>query len=105
MPSFTSDRVRNVLESNSFRQLIRQRSRMRWTFSSIAVFMFFGFIALTSTTPTMFATLVPGSRMPVGLVFVFALVVAIVVLTGFYVRRSNSHFEALMQAVRKELKQ
>jgi uncharacterized membrane protein (DUF485 family) len=64
--------------------------------------MFFGFIGLISTTGAALGANFGGSGIPVGLLLALFMIALVVVLTGFYVRHSNSRFDELASAVNRE---
>src|SRR5262252_2477868 len=90
MLSVTPYRTRQVLADPDFRELALSRARLRWGLSIVTLILFFGFIALTSTAKGALGANVTGSGMPLGLALALTVIVLVVLLTGFYVQRSNS---------------
>ena len=105
MRSATSDRTRQVLADPAFRELAVARARLRWGLSLLILIMFFGFIALISTAKGALGTNVAGSAVPLGLLLVLAVIAIVVMLTAFYVQRSNSRFDELAHALKREFGQ
>ena len=101
MRSVPSDRTRQVLADPVFRELAIARARLRWGLSIVTLIMFFGFIALISTARAALGANVAGSDMPLGLVLALAVIVLVVLLTGFYVQRSNSRFDELARELNR----
>jgi uncharacterized membrane protein (DUF485 family) len=64
--------------------------------------MFFGFIALISSASAMLGTNMNGSKIPLGMGLAFGIIVLVVVLAGFYVRRSNTRFDRLTDLIKQE---
>jgi uncharacterized membrane protein (DUF485 family) len=105
MRSVPSERTRQVLADPAFRELALARAKLRWGLSIVTLIMFFGFIALISTARAALGATVGGSDMPLGLVLALAVIVLVVLLTGFYVQRSNSHFDELARTLNRRFGQ
>ena len=105
MPSPAIERTRQILADPVFRELASARAKLRWGLSIVTLILFFGFIALISTARDALAANVGGSDMPLGLVLALAVIVLVVLLTGFYVQRSNSRFDALARGLNRRFGQ
>jgi uncharacterized membrane protein (DUF485 family) len=99
------DRTHEIIIDPRFRHLASARARLRWTLSVVTLVMFFGFIALISTAKSALGVAVAGSAIPLGLVLAMSMIVVVVILTGFYVYRSNSHFDELARNLNREFGQ
>jgi uncharacterized membrane protein (DUF485 family) len=99
MLKLTPGRTREVLDDPAFKELALARAKLRWSLSIVALIMFFGFIALISTAKAALGATVAGSAIPLGLLLVFLMIVLVVILTGFYVQRSNSRFDELARSL------
>lgn len=98
----TSERMRAILADPQFKELVSQRAKLRWGLSLATLAMFFGFIGLISTAGAVLGANFPGSAIPFGLLLALLMIVLVVVLTGFYVRHSNSRFDELAGSVNRE---
>jgi uncharacterized membrane protein (DUF485 family) len=105
MPQVGPERMREILADPAFRELASARAKLRWSLSIVTLIMFFGFIALISTAKDALGATVAGSAMPLGLVLALAMIAIVVTLTGIYVQRSNSHFDELTYALKREFGQ
>jgi uncharacterized membrane protein (DUF485 family) len=105
MPQPGPERMREILADPSFRELASARAKLRWSLSIVTLIMFFGFIALISSARDALGATVAGSAMPLGLVLVLAMIAMVVTLTGIYVKRSNSRFDELTHALKREFGQ
>ena len=101
MLSVTPDRTRQVLADPVFRELAMARAKLRWGLSIVTLILFFGFIALISTAKSALGANVAGSDIPLGLALALSLIVLVVLLTGFYVQRSNSRFDELARGLNR----
>jgi uncharacterized membrane protein (DUF485 family) len=99
------ERMREMLANPLFRELASARAKLRWSLSIVTFIMFFGFVGLISTAKGALGTPVLGSAIPLGLLLALAMIAAVVVLTGLYVQRSNSRFDALTRTLRREFGQ
>ena len=105
MLSITPDRTRQVLADPEFSKLALSRARLRWGLSIVTLILFFGFIALISTAKGALGANVAGSDMPLGLALALTVIVLVVLLTGFYVQRSNSRFDELARGLNRRFGQ
>ena len=105
MPSVTPDRTRQVLADPVFRELAMARAKLRWGLSIVTLMLFFGFIALISTAKSALGANVAGSDIPLGLALALTVIVLVVLLTGFYVQRSNSRFDELARGLNRRFGQ
>jgi uncharacterized membrane protein (DUF485 family) len=101
MLSVTPDRTRQVLVDPVFRELAMARAKLRWGLSIVTLILFFGFIALISTAKSALGANVAGSDIPLGLALALSVIVLVVLLTGFYVQRSNSRFDELARGLNR----
>lgn len=98
----SSERTNKILANPSFRELASARSRLRWVLSITILLTFFGFIGLISTAPSMLGASIAGGNIPLGMAVAFGMIALVVILTGYYVWRSNKHFDVLVQAVQRD---
>ena len=71
----------------------------------MTLIMFFGFITLISTAKSALGVAVAGGSIPLGLLLAMSMCVVVVMLTGFYVYRSNSRFDELANLLNREFRQ
>jgi uncharacterized membrane protein (DUF485 family) len=102
MTPITPELTREILSDSSFRELVSTRARLRWALSIVTLAMFFGFIALISSASAMLGTNMTGSKIPFGIGLAFGIIVLVVILTGFYVRQSNTRFDRLVSLIKQE---
>jgi uncharacterized membrane protein (DUF485 family) len=102
MLQMTPERTKRIMSDPSFKELVSARAKLRWALSTITLFMFFGFILLISMARGALGANIGSSAIPVGLGLAFAMIVAVVVLTGIYVLQSNSRFDPLTRDLNRE---
>ncbi|MBR0683438.1 DUF485 domain-containing protein [Roseomonas eburnea] len=92
-----------VLNSPRFQELVRRRSGFAWTLSAIMLVIYFGFILLVAFAKPLLGMKVGGGVTSLGIVLGLFVIVAAFVLTGVYVRRANSEFDALTDRLKEEV--
>jgi uncharacterized membrane protein (DUF485 family) len=98
--SMTSDYVSRVKRDPQFQELVAKRSRFAWTLSAAMLVIYFGFIFIIAFAPkTLGVPLAAGAVTTVGIPLGLFVIVAAFVLTGIYVYRANSEFDAITQAI------
>jgi uncharacterized membrane protein (DUF485 family) len=103
MLPLTPERAQKIIDDPAFKQLASARARLRWGLSAVTLIMFFGFIALISTAGNALKADVSGSSVPLGLLLAVTVIVLVVLLTGYYVMRSNTSFDELSRRLSREL--
>ena len=94
-----------VLRSARFQELVRQRSGFAWTLSIAMLVIYFGFILLVAFAKPLLAAKIGGGVTSVGILIGLAVIVSAFVLTGIYVQRANSRFDALTRDLQRDLTQ
>jgi uncharacterized membrane protein (DUF485 family) len=83
-----------------FVELIERRSRYAWTLSFIMLAIYYGFILVVAFAPGLLGVpLSAGAVTTVGIPVGILIIIAAFILTGLYVRRANSEFDALNQEI------
>lgn len=85
-------RIRN---NPKYQEEMAKRSRFSWTLAAIVLVIFYGFILVVAFAPGLLATpLSEGSTTTVGIPIGVGIITLFWLLTGYYVRRANSEFDA-----------
>jgi uncharacterized membrane protein (DUF485 family) len=92
-----------ILHSEKFRELVRIRSSFAWTLSAAMLIIYFGFILLVAFGKGFLAIKIGGGVTSLGILLGLGVIVSAFVLTGIYVQRANSRFDALTQDLNREL--
>ena len=93
-------RLSRVASDPKFRQLVAKRSRFAWTLAVVMLAIYYGFILIIAFAPSLLGTpLAPGAVTTIGIPVGVLIIIAAFVLTGIYVRRANSEFDALNQQI------
>lgn len=84
--------------SPAFQELERKRGQLGWTLTALILVIYFGFVLLVAFAPTLMATQVAGS-LTLGFPLGLGVIISAIVLTGIYVLRANSTFDALTRQI------
>ena len=91
-----------IERSSAYRDLVSKRSKLGWTLSAVMLVIYFGFILLVAYAPKFLGMPLGAGVMTVGIPVGLAVIVSAFVLTGLYVRRANTEFDALTRQIVEE---
>jgi uncharacterized membrane protein (DUF485 family) len=92
-----------IMRSAKFQELVAVRSGFAWTLSAAMLVIYFGFILLVAFARPLMAVKIGGGVTSLGIVLGLAVIVAAFVLTGIYVARANTRFDALTRDLNREI--
>lgn len=90
--------VERIKNDPAFIELEAKRNRFGWTLTIVMLVIYYGFIALIAFAPKVLAINVGGAitlGFPLGLL----VILSAIALTGTYVLRANSEFDALTRRI------
>ena len=96
--------VDRVAQSSQFRQLVSERTRFSWILTGLMLVVYFGFIGLIAFDKSLLAVKI-GTTSSLGLVLGVGVIVFAFILTGLYVARANSRYDALSAELKRSLGQ
>lgn len=90
--------VLRIRDSQTFRELERKRNSFSWALTAVMLAIYFGFIFLVAFAGGFVATPISG---PITLAFPLGIgvILSAVILTGVYVVRANTEFDALTRRI------
>ena len=98
MEQVTVDQVKN---NPKFQQLVKTRSAFAWKLSIAMLVVYYAFILIIAFSPaTLGASM--GGIITVGIPVGVGIIVFAFILTGIYVKRANTEFDALTQQIKEE---
>ncbi|WP_375465529.1 DUF485 domain-containing protein [uncultured Methylobacterium sp.] len=100
-PDASTDRI---ARSPIFRQLVHERTRFGWILTGLMLAVYFGFIGLIAFDKALLAMKVGGTASLGLLMGVFVILFAFL-LTGLYVMRANTRYDALAAELKRSLGQ
>lgn len=87
-----------------FQALTRRRFRFAMTLTVLMLAVYFGFILLVAFVPEFLGRSLSGGVTTLGIPIGLGVIIAAFVLTGLYVRRANTDFDAATQRIVARLK-
>ncbi len=99
-----TDRVKNIIENPKFQELVRRKSQLSWSLSSIMLIIYFGYIYLVSYHPAFLHQSLSGGATTIGIPLGISVIVSAFVLCGIYAWRANGEFDRLTKEVIEEMK-
>jgi uncharacterized membrane protein (DUF485 family) len=87
--------------SAAINELERRRSRFAWTLTLLMLAIYLAFLALVAFAPGVMGTPVAGV-ITVGFPVGVGVILAAIVLTGLYVFRANTKYDALERQIREQ---
>jgi len=94
--------VVKVTANPKYEQLVKKRSSYGWMLTALMMIVYYGYIAVIAFNKELFAQRLGEGVMTLGIPVGFGVIVFTIVITGIYVRRANSEFDALTRDIVKE---
>jgi uncharacterized membrane protein (DUF485 family) len=98
-----TDLARRIAANPSYQQLKARRSRFGWLLAILMLIVYYGFILLVAFDKPFLAQRLGAGVTTIGMPIGFGVIVFTIVITGIYVRRANSEYDALAEQVAKEV--
>jgi uncharacterized membrane protein (DUF485 family) len=93
----------SIANAPLFSELVRKRNKFALMLSITMLVVYYAFVLFASTDPTGFAVAIgDGTKIPVGLIAGWAIQLFAFLLTGIYVYRANTEFDAMNKAIIEE---
>ena len=97
------DLSRRIAADPSYRALKAKRARLGWILTIAMLVVYYGFILLVAFGKPFLATRIGSGVTTIGMPLGLAVIVFTIVITGIYVRRANSEFDALSDEIAKKV--
>jgi len=92
--------VRLIRSNPAFAELEHRRNVFSWSLCGLMLVIYYGFILLVAFAPGLLATpIATGSVVTLGFPIGICVILSAVVLTGIYVWRANSVFDAMTRQI------
>ena len=91
-----------IARSPEFQQLVGERTRFGWILTILMLVVYFGFIGLIAFDKSLLAVKVGGTA-SLGLFMGVFVILFAFALTGIYVARANTRFDALSADLKRSL--
>lgn len=98
-----TDPVATRIQSHPrYRELRQERNRFGWTLTALMMFVYYGYIALIAFNKPFLAQPIGGGVTTLGIPLGMFVIVFTIAITGIYVRRANSRYDALTQDILRD---
>ena len=88
-----------IQQDPDYKELVRRRSSFGWTLSLIMLVIYFGFILLVAYAPKFLGMPLGAGVTTIGIPIGLFVIVSAFVLTGIYVSKANSKYDALIRRI------
>jgi uncharacterized membrane protein (DUF485 family) len=95
------DLVQRIASHPKYQELKAKRSSFGWWLTLAMMIVYYGFIVLVAFNKEFLSQKLGAGVMTVGIPVGFGVIVFTIVITAVYVRRANSEFDELTEAVKK----
>jgi len=95
--------VEAIERNPEFQKLVHERTRFGLILTAIILVVYFGFIGLIAFNKELLAMKVGGGTASLGLYIGVGVILTAFALTGIYVYRANTRYDALARDLKKEL--
>jgi uncharacterized membrane protein (DUF485 family) len=103
VPAPRPDDVTERIRANpKYQELRRKRNSFGWALTLAMMVVYYGYIALIAFNKPFLSQPIGAGVTTIGVPIGMAVIVFTILITGFYVRRANSEFDALTRAILEE---
>lgn len=95
------DLVRRIASHPKYQELKAKRSSFGWLLTIAMLIVYYGFIVLVAFNKPFLATRLGEGVMTIGMPIGLGVILFTILITGIYVKRANSEFDALAEQVTK----
>ncbi len=95
--------IDRIVRTPEFKQLVAERTRFGWILTILMLVVYFGFIGLIAFDKSLMAVKVGGGTASLGLFMGVFVILFAFALTGIYVARANTRFDALSDALKRSV--
>jgi uncharacterized membrane protein (DUF485 family) len=95
------DIVQRVKADPNYQKLVKTRSRYGWTLTWLVMIAYYGFTCLNAFDKPFMASKIGDGVMSWGVPLGLFVILFTIAVTGIYVRRANSEFDALTDAIQR----
>jgi uncharacterized membrane protein (DUF485 family) len=88
-----------IQQDPDYQELVRRRSSLGWALSLIMLVIYFGFILLVAYAPKFLGMRLGSGVTTIGIPIGLFVIVSAFVLTGIYISKANSKYDALVRRI------
>lgn len=102
-PAPRQDDITERIRANpKYQELRRKRNTFGWSLSVTMLVVYYGYISLIAFNKPFLSQHLGSGVTTIGVPIGMAVIIFTIVITGIYVRRANSEFDALTRAILEE---
>jgi uncharacterized membrane protein (DUF485 family) len=101
-PSRLDDVTERIRVNPKYLELKRKRNVFGWTLTLAMMVVYYGYIALIAFNKPFLSQPIGTGVTTIGVPIGMGVILFTVLITGYYVRRANSEFDALTRAILEE---
>ncbi|MEN9903908.1 MAG: hypothetical protein RLZZ555_473 [Pseudomonadota bacterium] len=94
--------VDKILRNPKYQELQTKRNSFGWLLAVLMLIVYYGYIALIAFNKPFLAQPLGAGVTSIGVPIGMGVIVFTIVITGIYVRRANSEFDALTKEILKD---
>ncbi|WOP15138.1 DUF485 domain-containing protein [Ottowia sp. SB7-C50] len=94
--------VERIQRDPKYQKLTSTRNKFGWTLAILMLVVYYGYIALIAFDKEFLARPMGAGVTTIGIPIGMAVIVFTIIITGIYVRRANSEFDALTREILKD---
>ena len=95
--------LERIARAPEFQTLVAERTKFGWTLTGLMLLVYFGFIGLIAFDKSVMAIKVGGATASLGLFLGVFVILFAFLLTGIYVARANTRYDALSEALKSKV--
>jgi len=95
--------VRRIAAHPRYRDLKTRRTRLGWTLTALMLVVYYGFVLLVAFDKPLLARRLGDGVTTLGMPLGLGVILFTIAITAYYVRRANAEFDALSDAVVREV--
>ncbi|HRD35305.1 MAG TPA: DUF485 domain-containing protein [Rhodocyclaceae bacterium] len=97
-----NDSVAKIVANPKYQRLVSTRSSFGWLLTIIMLVVYYGYTAIIAFNKELFHQRLGEGVMTLGIPVGFGVIVFTIIITGIYVRRANTEFDALTEEIIEE---
>lgn len=98
------DLAQRIAANPKYQELVSKRSSYGWVLTALMMIVYYGYILVIAFKKELLAAKLGAGVMTVGIPVGLGVILFTIIITGIYVRRANSEFDALTKELLKEVK-
>ena len=97
------DMVQKIKSNPSYQSLVSSRKRFGWTLTALVLVVYYGYILLIAFDKQLLAAKIGSGATSLGVPIGLGVIVFTIVVTGVYVRRANTQYDAMSKRIVEEV--